>query len=115
MERMLKGISLDANQQGRIDAVQDFHSERFEDRKEHHGAKQEIMESFLSGEKSKRQLLRSMKAKKEQRLSNKIEGAELWMNFIESLSSDQQDVLFDNIQDFKEERKERKKKRGARE
>lgn len=115
MERMLKGISLDANQQGRIDAVQDFHSERFEDRKEHHGAKQEIMESFLSGEKSKNQLLRSMKAKKEQRLSHKIEGAELWMNFIESLNSDQQDVLFDNIQDFQEERKERKKKRGARE
>ena len=69
------------------------------------------MEAFLSGEKSKREILRSMNEKKERHLSNKIEGAELWMDLLESLSGDQQDQLFDNMQDLKEERKERKQKR----
>ena len=111
MERMFEGVSLNENQQRRLDAVQDFHNEHREDRMEHRGQKREIMEAFLSGEKSKRDILRSINEKKERHLSNKIEGAELWMNLLESLSGDQQDQLFDNMQDLKEERKERKQKR----
>lgn len=111
MDRIFEGISLSAKQQGRLDAVQDFHKERREDRMDHRGEKREIMEAFLTGEKSKREILRSMDEKKERRLTNKIEGAELWMDLLESLSDDQQDQLFDNMQDLKEERKERRKSR----
>ncbi len=115
MDRMFDGISLTSSQQRRLDAVQEFHKERREDRMEHRGQKREVMESFLSGEKSKREILRSMDEKKERHLSNKIEGAELWMDLLESLNNDQQDQLFDNMQDLKEERKERKQKRKNRE
>lgn len=111
MERMFEGVSLNSSQQRRLDAVQDFHKERREDRAGHRGQKREIMEAFLSGEKSKREILRDMNEKKERHLSSKIEGAELWMDLLESLSGDQQDQLFDNMQDLKEERKERKQKR----
>lgn len=111
MERMFDGISLTSSQQRRLDAVQDFHKERREDRMEHRGQKREIMESFLTGEKSKREILRSLNEKKERHLSNKIEGAELWMELLESLSGDQQDQLFDNMQDLKEKHKERRKER----
>ena len=111
MDRMFEGVSLNSSQQRRLDAVQDFHKERREDRAGHRGQKREIIEAFLSGEKSKREILRDMNEKKERHLSSKIEGAELWMDLLESLSGDQQDQLFDNMQDLKEERKERKQKR----
>lgn len=111
MERMFDGLSLSSNQQRRLDAVQDFHKERREDRVGHRGQKREMMEAFLSGEKSKREILRRMNEKKDRHLSSKIQGAELWMELLESLSSDQHDQLFDNMQDLREERKERKQKR----
>lgn len=111
MERMFDGLSLSSNQQRRLDAVQDFHKERREDRVGHRGQKREMMEAFLSGEKSKREILRRMNEKKDGHLSSKIQGAELWMELLESLSSDQHDQLFDNMQDLREERKERKQKR----
>ena len=111
MERMFEGISLETSQQRRLDAVQDFHSERREERMEKRDLKRTLMEDFLSGEKSKRDILSIMDEKKEKHLSNKIEGAELWMDLLESLGDDQKDVLFDNMQDLKEEHKERKQRR----
>ena len=119
MDRMFAGISLNSVQQRRLDAVQDFHQDRHEDRMVHRGEKREILESFLTGEKSKREIFRNLDAKKANHLSSKIEGAELWMDLLESLTGDQQDQLFDNMQDLKEEhnerRQERKEKRNRRE
>ena len=86
MDRMFDGISLNSSQKRQLDAVQDFHKDRHEDKMEHRGQKREIMESFLKGEKSKREILRILNEKKERHLSNKIEGAELWMDLLGRLS-----------------------------
>ena len=110
-DRMFAGISLTSSQQRRVDAVQDFHKERREDRMEHRGQKREVMESFLTGEKSKREILRGLEEKKDRHLANKIKSSELWMELLESMSDDQHDQLFDNMQDLKEEHKERRKER----
>jgi hypothetical protein len=119
MERMFEGITLDATQKARLGAVQDFHKERREDRIDHSGGKHEIMVSFLSGEQSMRSIIRMMNSKVEEHLSRRKQAASLWMDLIESLRAEQQDILFDNMEDIKqahEERHEkRKKERGARE
>jgi hypothetical protein len=119
IERIFEGISLDAKQQSLLNALQEFQNERREGRVEQHDGKPEFMASFLSGEKSKRSIMRTMDSKKTKHLSVRQEGASLWMNLIEGLDSDQHDILFDNMEDIKqdhqERREKRKKERGARE
>jgi hypothetical protein len=119
MERMFEGITLDATQKARLGAVQDFQKERREDRIDHSGWKHEIMVSFLSGEQSMRSIIRMMDSKIDEHLSGRKQAASLWMDLIESLRAEQQDILFDNMADIKqaheERREKRKKERGARE
>jgi hypothetical protein len=119
MERLFEGISFDAKQQRLVNKLQEFKKERHEGRAEQHDGKPAFMASFLSGEESKRSIVRMMDSKITKHLSVRQEGASLWMNLIEGLDTDQQDILFDNMEDIKQDHQERrakrKKERGERE
>lgn len=111
MKRMFDGIALSSSQERLMEKLQAFHEERRAEKQSKKFSKHDAFAEFLSGERSQSQILASVSQRRRAQFQNRKIGAGLWMDILESLSSDQQDQLFDNLDDLKQERRERMEQR----
>ena len=109
MKRMFKDVELSATQQDLAAAIAEFHKDKKEQRRASMKDKHEYMADFVAGRQSKRSLLQRHASQQVSIKRDKKEGASLWMDLLESLDENQKDILFDNMQDLKQEHEERKK------
>ena len=110
MKRLFKGVALSSSQEELLEAVQEFHKGKKEQKLERMAEKHEDMVAFVSGTKSKTALLQEQVSRQNEVKLDKKKGASLWMDLLASLDEEQKDILFDNMQDLKQEHKERKEK-----
>ena len=108
-ERLLEGISLDAKQQSYFALIQETREAQYENhsdiRKENH----ERMVSFVSGTKSKDDIVQEIEADHTARIQEKKDNAGLWMDFVDSLHPKQKEQLLSNLEEMKEAFQEKRR------
>ena len=107
-DRMFQGMSLSADQESIVTRLKEFHQDKRSNKRGIHKEKHEMMVDFVSGDKSKRDLLGALQDKKRDVLQTKREGAGIWMDLLSSFDEEQKDIFFDNMADIKQEHKERR-------